>query len=113
MLYIFLVLASALGVYLADVHLDTMVEINGAVFGYCNSILLPIIMHLKCIYYDKSSGSIGNDHEHNAQIVKNGCHCEHHYSSKWTLYLETFLLVLTCLLGLGLMVQSVLSKVVS
>lgn len=110
-LYIFLVVLLAYVVYLTDVHVDTMIEINGAVLGYCNSLLLPIFLHLKCIYYNKTSGTINDDHEHNAQITQNSCKCEHHYSSRWSLYLETFILVLICLLGLGLMVQSILSKV--
>jgi H+/Cl- antiporter ClcA len=109
-IYILVVILLGLAVFMADIHLDTLVEINGAVFGYCNSILLPILLHLKCVHYDRSSGTIEGDHEHNAQITPNGCQCDHRYSSKWTLYFETFLLVFICVAGFGLMVQSILSK---
>lgn len=61
-LYIFLVVLSAFLVYLTGVHVDTMIETNGAVLGYCNSLLLPILLHLKCIYYNRSSGTIDDDH---------------------------------------------------
>lgn len=45
-------------------------------------IIIPVAIHLKCLYYDRSAGYIKDDDEHNKQIVQNACECDLTYSSK-------------------------------
>jgi hypothetical protein len=89
-------------VYVFGVQVQTIFVINGSVVGYLYVILIPVWMHLKCVWVDRSSGTIEGDEEWNQRIQKNICECENHYSSKWTLYLETFVLILLLIAGLAL-----------
>jgi hypothetical protein len=89
-----------LGVYLLNVKVQLILSVNGAVIGYIYVIIVPIWIHLKCVWVDHHSGYIEADEEWNAKIEPNPCHCNCSYSSKWTLYLETSFLVLTLLAGL-------------
>lgn len=77
----------ALVVFLSNVYVEVTISINGAVVSYIYVLLIPIIIHFKCVYFDKSSGTIIGDEEHNMQICPNSCECENTYQSKWTLYL--------------------------
>ena len=45
-------------VYVYGVKVQTIFVINGSVLGFLYVILIPIWMHLKCIWYDRSSGTI-------------------------------------------------------
>jgi hypothetical protein len=67
-------------------RVDVMIEINGSVIGYVYAFLIPICMHLKCVYFDCSSGFIKGESDHNLAIRLNECECENQYSSKWSLY---------------------------
>lgn len=45
-------------------------------------IIIPVAIHLKCLYMDKSSGYIDGDYEYNKQIIQNNCECDLVYPSK-------------------------------
>ena len=92
---------------MSGINLDTIFSLNGAVLGYLYIIVLPIWVHLKCIYFDKSSGFIEDDEEWNKNIVQNVCQCDNSYSKKWKLYFETGFLILVMVLGMGLLVTTV------
>ena len=64
-IYIFLVVLSAYLVFVSGINLQTIYSLNGAVLGYIYIILFPIAIHLKCVFYDRSSGVIEDDEEWN------------------------------------------------
>jgi len=35
-----------------------MIAVNGAIVGYFYIVLIPIFIHFKCVFVDKSSGFI-------------------------------------------------------
>ena len=45
-------------VYVLGVNLITVYAINGAVIGYAYVFFTPITIHLKCVWFDHSSGFI-------------------------------------------------------
>lgn len=45
-------------VYVSGVHLQILISFNGAVVGYIYVVIIPIWIHFKCVYYDRSSGYI-------------------------------------------------------
>lgn len=106
-LYIVIVIGISLGVFMSGINLDTIFSLNGAVLGYLYIIVLPIVVHLKCIYFDKSSGFIEDDEEWNNNIVQNVCQCDNSYSKKWKLHFETGFLILVMVLGMGLLVTTI------
>lgn len=55
--------------------------------GFIYIIIIPVAIHLKCVYYDKASGEIVDDHEHNSKIKKHNCECDIVYKSKLTMWL--------------------------
>ena len=57
---IFFVLVSYL-VYISGVNLQALISFNGAVVGYSYVIVIPIWIHLKCVWYDKSCGYVEGD----------------------------------------------------
>ena len=94
-------------VYETGLYLDIMLEVYGAVFVYVYNLVLPVLLHLYCLYRAKSSGHIRHaqdDSNHDIQL--NDCHCTNTYYSKWTLYLETVVLVAMVLFGAFMMVFS-------
>ena len=86
-IYIILVMITIMATFMLGVNLKSLLSINGAVLGYFYVILIPIWVHLKCIYFNRSSGFIENDEEWNSKIVLNECECHQNYSAKWKLYL--------------------------
>lgn len=62
-IYIIIFILVSYGVYASGVHLQVLISINGAVVGYTYVIVIPIWIHLKCVWYDKSSGAIEGDEE--------------------------------------------------
>ena len=60
-------------VYASGVHLQVLISINGAVVGYIYVIIIPIWIHPKCVWYDKSSGAIEGDEESKKVIEQNFC----------------------------------------
>ena len=43
---------------MAGAQLQTIYAINGAVIGYIYVILIPIFIHFKCVWVDRTSGTI-------------------------------------------------------
>ena len=44
--------------YLSGIQLQTLISFNGAVVGYSYVIVIPIGIHLQCVWNKKSSGYI-------------------------------------------------------
>jgi hypothetical protein len=102
--YIFVMILINLAVYESGVKLAVMLSINGAVIGYIYVIIIPVWVHLKCVFFDRTGGQIEGDEDWNARIKPNPCHCECSYTSKAWLYLETAFLFMLVIVGLLLMV---------
>ena len=102
-IYIILMMSLIYGLFTTGVQLKTLVVLDGAVTKFISVIVAPIWIHLKCLYYDKSSGYIVGDEERNSEIIMNPCQCHAVYKSKWTMYLETFVLILILLAGFYLL----------
>jgi hypothetical protein len=45
-------------IYGIDIDIAMLIEINGSIVGVIYVILIPIGIHLKCVYFDKSSGHV-------------------------------------------------------
>ena len=87
MIYIMAILLVNFGSFVSGVSMSTVFALNGAVVGFLYVIMIPIWIHLKCIWYDKSSGTIEGDDDWNREVVPHICECKNHYKYKWTLYL--------------------------
>jgi hypothetical protein len=62
------VVSMIVGCYLlfaTGVNLRTLIIIDGAVIKFMCVIVTPIWIHLKCVFYDKSSGYVLDDPERN------------------------------------------------
>ena len=57
-LYILIAVLMSYGVYVSGMNLISIYAINGAVIGYIYVFFIPIWIHLKCVWYDRSSGYI-------------------------------------------------------
>jgi hypothetical protein len=84
--YIAIVVGFCFVIKKLNVPLKIILDISGAVIGYIFAIFFPSLLHLKCIHYDLSSGTIEGDEERNLAILKNRCECNLHYRSKWTFW---------------------------
>jgi hypothetical protein len=62
-------------------------------------MFIPILIHLKCLHFDRSCGYIKGDDERNLSIVSNECECDLVYRSKYTLWVETFILLFVDIYG--------------
>lgn len=82
-----------------DVPVSLILDISGAVLGYIFAMLIPIMIHFKCLHFDRSCGEIEGDNEHNSCILHNACECQITYSSHFTMWLETFLLFFVAIYG--------------
>lgn len=47
-----LLIGICLVVSLTKIEVDAIIEVNGAVVGFFFIYFLPLIMHIKCVYYD-------------------------------------------------------------
>lgn len=88
-----------------------MIEINGSVLGFLIGFAAPVFIHLKCTFYDRSSGFVKGDDDRNVAVTMNVCQCDNYYSSKWTMYLEVVALAGICALGLYLSVSAILNVI--
>ena len=82
-----------------NVPLSMILDFAGALLGYIFTMFIPIFIHLKCLHFDHSSGYIKGDDERNLSIVSNECECDLVYRSKYTLWLETFILLFVDIYG--------------
>ena len=110
-IYILVFILVSFTVYATGIKLQTLISVEGAVIGYTYVVIVPIWIHLKCVWYDKTSGTVEGDEERNSQVKPNECECENHYRSKWTLYLETGLLVFALVFGFALMCVTLASVI--
>ena len=106
--YIVLIVASV-SVYLLGANFQLLYSLNGSVIAFSYVLVIPVWIHLKCVWVDRSSGTIEGDDEWNMQIMPNKCECQRHYSSKWALYGETAFLIFLVVAGFVLMILNLLS----
>ena len=109
MLYILVVVGVSFLIYQLNIYVDELMAYRGAILGFLYLLMMPIVMHLKCVYYDRSSGFIRGGDESNMEIRLNSCECDVTYASKWTLWIETAFLILSLLLGAVIMVSTLVS----
>jgi hypothetical protein len=62
-------------------------------------IIIPVAIHLKCIYFDRSAGYVEGDYEHNKGIVQNSCECDIVYPSKGIKLVELVWILFTVMVG--------------
>ena len=103
-LYILALVLVSYGVYASGVNLITIFSLNGAVIGYVYVFWIPIWIHLKCIYYDRSGGHVEGDEEWNSRIKPNICQCDRRFSSRKWVYAETVLLIGMLIFGIVMVV---------
>ena len=101
--YILMFILMCFLVFVSGARLQFLINIEGAIIGYIYVMVIPIWIHLKCVWYDKSSGTVEGDEQRNRQVVPNMCECDNHYRSKYTLYFETGFMVFVLLFGFMLM----------
>jgi hypothetical protein len=82
-----------------NVPFALILDFTGALLGYLFSMFIPIMIHLKCIHFDHSGGYIKGDNDRNLSILSNECECDLVYVSKYTLWLETFVLLFVVIYG--------------
>lgn len=57
-IYIAAIIVICLLISILEVNIDIIIDINGAVLGFCFIYLLPSILHIKCIYFPKGKRNI-------------------------------------------------------
>lgn len=55
--------------------------------GFIYIIIIPVVIHVKCVYFDLASGEILDEPEHNCVIKRHRCECDLVYKSRWTQWL--------------------------
>jgi len=63
--YIVVVVGLSLAIFESGVNFQMMYAVNGSVIAFFYVIVIPIWLHFKCVWYDRSSGVIENDPEWN------------------------------------------------
>jgi hypothetical protein len=80
-----------------------LIEINGAVVGFLVVFFVPIVLHIKCVFFSKKApnGEIVVEREEDGamKVVESSCKCSVVYMSEWRKYLE--LLFQLLLLSIG------------
>ena len=82
-----------------------MITINGSIAGIFIVILIPIFIHIKCIYFDKKCGNIEGELIENPDSEYN---CHYTYSHKVTKYFELIFFAIVVGLGFKTMVTSII-----
>ena len=72
-IYILAFILISFTVYATGVKLQVLISVEGAVVGYTYVVIVPIWIHLKCVWYDKTSGTVEGYEERNKQIQPNVC----------------------------------------
>jgi hypothetical protein len=86
-LYIVVIVGVCYSLKKLNVPLSLVLDFAGALLGYLFTMFIPILIHLKCLHFDHSSGYIKGDDERNLSIMGNECECDLVYRSKYTLWL--------------------------
>jgi hypothetical protein len=85
--YIVIVVLAGYLVYILEFHLQIMISLDGVLVSFIYILIVIVGIHLKCVFYDRTSGYIENDPEWNNRIVQNACECDIVYKNKFMLYL--------------------------
>lgn len=64
-IYVISMIVGCYAIFATGIDLRTMIIVDGAVIKYMCVIVIPIWIHFKCVFYDKSSGYILNDEQRN------------------------------------------------
>jgi uncharacterized protein YybS (DUF2232 family) len=72
-LYIVGVVGLSLLIYETGLNFQLMYALNGSLIAFVYVIIIPIWIHFKCVWYDRSSGFIENDPEWNKDLTPNNC----------------------------------------
>ena len=59
--YILMFILMCFLVFVSGARLQFLINIEGAIIGYIYVMVIPIWIHLKCVWYDKSSGTVEGD----------------------------------------------------
>jgi hypothetical protein len=97
--------------YLSQVSIDTLININGSIVGNLIVIVIPIWLHIKCVFFDKKCGNIEEDLVENTENVS--CNCHYTYSNKATKYIELGFLILVLIFGIYTMFAAIKSQLTS
>ena len=73
--YVLMIVASTV-VYILGANFQLLYSLNGSVIAFSYVLVIPVWIHLKCVWFDRSSGTIKGDDEWNSQIVPNKCLCQ-------------------------------------
>ena len=85
--------------------MDTLISINGSILGNLIAIVIPICLHIKCIYFDKKSGNIVGELIENTEA--DSCNCHYTYSNKVNKYIELGFLIAVFILGMYTMIAAI------
>jgi hypothetical protein len=91
--------------YLLKVSIDTLISINGSIVGNLIVIVIPICLHIKCVFFDKKCGNIEGELVENTE--DKSCTCLYTYSNKATKYIELGFLILVFIFGMYTMVAAI------
>ena len=47
-----------------QVKIDTIIDINGAVLGFCFIYLIPVLIHVRCVYFPKGKKLLQPPEDH-------------------------------------------------
>ena len=77
-------------IYVTNVKISIVIEINGSVLGFFYLLLFPIAIHLKCVYFSKHEDEVGlNELEMGKgefEEVRCELRCNVKYRNKYTQY---------------------------
>jgi len=56
--YTFFVLFGCYLLYILELRISVILEVTGSLMSLFYVIIIPVAIHLKCVYFDKSSGYV-------------------------------------------------------
>jgi hypothetical protein len=59
--YVIIMIGCIYAAFATGINLGTLIVIDGAIVKFSSVIFTPIWLHLKCVYYDRSSGYVEGD----------------------------------------------------
>jgi len=59
LVYIIVLITLCVSLTVVNVDIDVIIDINGAVLGFCFVYFLPSFLHLKCMYFPKGKRMLG------------------------------------------------------
>ena len=61
-IYIVVIVGMCYSLKKVNIPFELVLDFTGALLGYVFSFFIPILIHLKCLHFDHSSGYIKGDH---------------------------------------------------